>query len=237
MSTGRSCNEAHFREADARLRDTYPSTRLGNKEDPLDELIFVILSGKTQESTYCATFQALKERYPSWSEAHEASPEEIEAVIRFGGLAKKKSLAISRLLSAISERVGRVDLSWLMTLDDRTAYDFLCGLPGVGPKTARCVLVYSLNRPVFAVDTHVARIMYRLGCSRHRRLTDRVQERIEALVPPDIRFSLHVNLVLHGRSICTAQWPQCGACVLADLCPSAFMVDSRKEEPSDASKR
>lgn len=214
-------NEAAVREVDERLRSAYGLSKLGNKEDPLDELIFIILSGKTQESTYSATFDMLKDKYPSWEDASTATSEEIEDVIRAGGLARKKSLAIARLLNSITVRTGRVDLTFLRELDDAAAYDFLRSLPGVGPKTARCVLSYSLDRPAFAVDAHISRIVRRLGWSRHHRLTERVQDRLQDMVPEDIRMSLHVNLVVHGRLVCIERNPLCQRCVLLDLCPSA----------------
>jgi len=216
--------ETLLREVDHRLRHRYGLSRLGNKDDPLDELIFIILSAKTQESTYTAAFDALKARFSSWDDASHASSEEIEAVIRFAGLSIKKSRALAGLLSAVVSRVASADLTFLRGEDDLAAYRFLRDLPGVGPKSARCVLSYSLGRAAFAVDAHVSRIVRRLGWSSHHRLTERVQDDIQALVPPEIRLSLHVNLVNLGRSVCTERSPACQLCVLADLCPSAFRV-------------
>lgn len=213
-----------MREVDERLRRSYGVSRLGNKHDPLDELIFIVLSSKTREEIYFATFDALKRQFPSWDEAANASTEEIAETIRFGGLADKKARAIKLLLTAVISEVGKVDLSFLRDLDDESAETFLCRLPGVGPKTARCVLSYSLDRPAFAVDANVARLMRRLGWSDHTHVSKRVQDQLQELVPPDIRLSLHVNFVVHGRSICTQLRPRCGECVLADLCPGAFQV-------------
>ena len=202
--------ESTVREVVVRLRRVYGLSRLGNKDDPLDELIFIILSGRTQESTYTATFEALRRRFSSWDEAARAGEAEMRQVIQCGGLAGKKARAIARLLATIRERVGCADLAFLRDLDDASAEAFLCSLPGVGPKTARCVLAYSLGRPTFAVDVHASRIVRRLGWSRHHRLTDRVQDRLQACVPPDVRLSLHVNFVFHGRRVCseaeTALW-------------------------------
>ncbi len=218
-------SEQMVRQVDMRLRNAYGLSRLGNKEDPLDELIFIILSGATQEATYMATFDALQKRFPNWEVAAQADIEEIKAAIRFGGLAEKKSVAISNLLKAIVKRVGRADLAFLHQLDDQAVEEFLRQLPGVGPKTARCVLSYSLGRPAFAVDSHVSRIVRRLGWSKHHRLTDLVHDRLQEMVPLDIRISLHVNFVIHGRKVCVERKPRCGSCVIADLCPSAFKAD------------
>ncbi|MBK9712154.1 MAG: endonuclease III [Kouleothrix sp.] len=215
------------REIDRRLCEVYGVSRLGNKDDPLDELIFIILSGATQETKYNATYDALRSAFPTWDDVAGTTPAAIEAIIRFGGLAKKKSTAIARLLAAIVDRVGRADLSFLRELNDEAAYVFLRQLPGVGPKTARCVLSYSLNRPAFAVDAHVERLMRRLGWTQHHRLTDRVHNRLQEIVPPDIRLSLHVNFVVHGRLICTERDPRCADCILADICPSAFRIGEK----------
>jgi endonuclease III len=119
---------------------------LGNKEDPLDELIFIILSNKSREQIYFGTFDALKRRFATWDEAAEAPVAEIAETIRFGGLADKKSRAIKLLLEAIVTEIGRADLSSLHELDDASAEAFLRGLPGVGSKTARCVLSVVLQR-------------------------------------------------------------------------------------------
>jgi len=220
------------REVDERLRRVYRVSRLGNKEDPLDELIFIILSGVTREAIYLATFDALRARFTTWDDAARAAPEEIEEAIRSGGLAGKKSRSIARLLAAVVAEVGHADLSFLRELDDAAIEIFLRRLPGVGPKTARCVLSYSLGRPAFAVDAHVSRLMRRLGWSDHHTLTLRIQDQLQTIVPSDIRLSLHVNFVVHGRAVCTELKPRCAECVLTDLCPSAFKkVDRRYRKP------
>jgi len=221
--------EVVVREVDERLRRVYGVSRLGNKEDPLDELIFIILSGVTREAIYLATFDAMRARYATWDDAARAAPEEIEEIIRFGGLAGKKSRSIARLLAAVVAEVGHADLSLLREMDDAMAETFLRRLPGVGPKTARCVLSYSLGRSTFAVDAHVSRLMRRLGWSEHRTLTPRTQDQLQAIVPPNIRLSLHVNFVTHGRSVCIELKPRCAECVLTDLCPSAFQKVGRRD--------
>lgn len=219
-----SVEETVIREVDARLRRIYGISRLDNKEDPLDELIFIILSGKTREPIYRATFDALTRRFPTWDDAAKVGRAELEKTIHFGGLAEKKAASIERLLMAIVSEIGRADLSFLYGQDDASAETFLRRLPGVGPKTARCVLAYSLGRSAFAVDSNVARLMRRLQWSEHEVVTARVQDRLQALVPSEIRYSLHVNFVVHGRSICTALHPACGDCVLFDLCPSGMLL-------------
>lgn len=221
-------DESIVREVDERLKRSYGVSRLGNKRDPLDELIFIILSNKSREEIYFASFEALKERFPNWSDVAKATVEEIEETIRFGGLAGKKAQAIKQLLNAIEEETGKVDLSFLRKWNNESAEAFLRKLPGVGPKTARCVLSYSLDRPSFAVDANVARLMWRLGWSTHTHVTARVQDQLEDMIPSDIRLSLHVNFVVHGRSVCTQLGPRCDSCTLADLCPFAFKAIDAK---------
>lgn len=215
-----SVSETTVREIDTRLRRLYGLERLGNKEDPLDELIFIILSAKTREEVYFSTFERLRRRFASWEDAARAEPEEIEALISPGGLARKKSRSISLLLRTLVAEAGHADLSLLRDMDDDSAEAFLRRLPGVGPKTARCVLAYSLGRAVFAVDTNIGRIMRRLGLSEYDRVDRRVQDWLQERIPPDLRYSLHVNLVVHGRRICTPSHPRCKDCILASLCPS-----------------
>ncbi len=218
--------EPHIRAVDERLRAAYGVSRLGNKDDPLDELFFIILSGATTEATYSKTFDALRERFPTWNDVANARQEEIEVVLQPAGLSKKKASAIKAVLAALAANNGSLDLSFLNNQTDEDAYDFLRTLPGVGPKTARCVLAYStLNREAFPVDAHVSRVVQRLGWSAHDRLTDRVHDAVQATIPPDVRQSLHVNLVIHGRTTCKQRRPRCRTCVLRDLCPSAVVPE------------
>lgn len=124
-STMRLPSAILVREVHRRLNDAYSSSMLGNKEDPLDELVFIMLSGKTQETNYPVTFDSLRDRFPTWNEAAEATPEEIESAIRSGGLARKKSRAISALLRTVVQRVGSTGLSLLNESDDVAVYNFL----------------------------------------------------------------------------------------------------------------
>lgn len=211
-------NPARIRVLSARLAREYENPRHHNKDDPLDELIFILLSGKTGERAYLRTFEALKSAFPKWNDLLKAPPSKVRKMIEFGGLARKKEEWIRRVLETMSDGNRGVDLSFLSTMSNEEAEGFLTSLPGVGLKSARCVLMYSLGRKVFPVDSHCNRILSRLGLINNRRLSKAVQDEIQALIPEELRYSLHVNLVAHGRSKCTASNPRCSACVIIDIC-------------------
>ena len=205
-------------EISQRLSLYHGDPSLHNKRDPLDELIFIILSAKTSESSYLRTYRALAKAFPNWFDILESRRGSVSRVIKGGGLSKRKESQIRRLLGRIRDQSPTGDLSFLRKLSDEEAERFLTTLPGVGLKTARCVLMYTMNRQKFPVDTHVKRILNRIGLIKSERLTDRVQDEIQRIIPMDIRYKLHVNLVAHGRTICKAANPFCQSCVLSDIC-------------------
>lgn len=202
----------------ARLSSQYGDPRHYNKSDPLDELIFIILSAKTAEASYLRTYDALKNAFDDWFHILDTPRGSVAHIISSGGLSDKKEAQIRALLDDIKERTGAEGLNLLSKMSTNEAEEFLTSLPGVGLKTARCVLMYSLDRDVFPVDTHVRRVLSRLGIIRFERLSDKVQNSIQERVPSEIRHKLHVNLVAHGRAICRAHNPLCNSCVLSDIC-------------------
>jgi endonuclease III len=163
-------------------------------------------------------FATLKRRFPSWEEVLDAPREEVANAIRSGGIADQKAARIQLILAEIEEREGRIDLTRLEGLDDRQVEEYLTTLPGVGPKTAACVLTFSMGRAAFPIDTHVHRVTARLGWIPPGASAERAHQLLGRRVPADIRYDLHVALVTHGRSVCKAQRPRCGPCVLRDLC-------------------
>ena len=223
-----------LRHVSVALSKEYGDPRLHNKSNPLDELIFIILSAKTVESSYLRTYKALRRAFPAWSGILKATPGTVAREIEVGGLAAKKESQIRSLLEAIRRRTGKVSLSFLFEATDHQAEAFLTSLPGVGLKTARCVLMYSLGRTVFPVDTHVRRVLSRLGAIEFERLTDGVQDSIQAEVPK-IRYLLHVNLVAHGRAICRARDPLCDRCVLSDVC--LYYSERKGDSPTARNRR
>jgi endonuclease III len=200
------------------LREWYGRPPHHNKYDPLDELIFILLSAKTSERSYLRTYSRLKTRFPDWFSVLDAPAGAVHEVIAEGGLSKKKEAQIRALLRALSEDSSRFNRKTLSTMDDERLERYLTGLPGIGLKSARCVMMYSLGRQVFPVDTHCRRVLSRIGVIRSRRLTDRVQNEIQGEIPSRLRYDLHVDLVAHGRAVCKSGTPLCDECRLKSHC-------------------
>lgn len=163
----------------------------------------------------------MRARYPRWDAVARAPVRSLERAIAIGGLAATKAPRIKEILRAVRAREGGYDLSRLATMPDDEVVAYLTALPGIGAKTAACVLAFSLGRPVLPVDTHVARIAVRLGLADPRAPADAIQRTLEDLLAPAARVPAHLDLIAHGRATCRAQRPLCEACPVADLCPSA----------------
>ena len=205
------------------LEATYgsPEAELGNKDDPLDEAIYIILSFQTNLSRVRSTWSALRAAYPSWKAVERAPTLEIAGTLRAGGLHRQKARAIRHLLLAVRRDVGELDLDLLHGMNDAEAERFLTRLPGLSWKGARCVLLYSLRRDVFPVDGNTFRILRRLGILTARAVYRRrtLHDALQAGVPIARRRSLHVNLVVHGQRTCLPRSPRCPECSLLALCP------------------
>lgn len=201
----------------AALNDEYGSPRLGNKSNPLDELIYIILSTRTQESAYRAAYRSLRRTYPSWDFINRGELIRVEGLLRPCGLGRIKAQQIVGIIDALKVRFGRTTLAPLRQMSDEDAESFLVSLPGVASKVAKCVLMYSLARDVLPVDVHVHRVATRLGLAGKRR-PDTSQVLIEKAVPTRLRYGFHVNCVAHGRSVCTPRNPRCEGCCIARYC-------------------
>jgi endonuclease III len=213
-----------------RLDVEYGSPNLKNKSDPLDELIFIILSQMTTGPSYERVFDRLKAKFHSWDDLLLTWPTDLRLLIGDAGLAGQKTprlLAIARQLKADH---GVVSLSPLAGASDRRLERYLQGLPGVGLKTAKCVMMYAFGRRVLPVDTHVDRVSRRLGLIPPDITGARAHATLERTVRPALRYGFHVNALTHGRQVCRALRPVCTACVVADLCPST-VCDSRRKSP------
>jgi DNA (cytosine-5)-methyltransferase 1 len=213
---------------DELLEVRYRSADLGNVEDPLEETVYVLLSRQTRESVYRPIFARLRKRFPRWCDILDAPSGEVEDILRPGGFQRQRTEQLKALLAAVhndnlKRSVGAaaagndLTLAYLRDMPDSEAEELLVGLPGIGPKSARCVLAYALNRPRFAVDTHVHRIFRRLGLFQSKgRKKD--HDPFEDAVPPGLRKRLHINLVHHGRAVCRTTHPRCSDCVLVSFC-------------------
>jgi len=193
-----------------------------NRRNPLEEILFIICSIQTDERGYRATFRDLRRRFSRFSQLASAPEHAIAETIAKGGLSRQKASAIKKLLTAVITRFGRPTLEPLRKLPDDECEAILTSLPGVGKKVARCVMMYSLDRKVFPVDTHCWRICRRIGWVRKTRAngmcSPRDMDRLQTKIPPDVRFSLHVNMVSLGREICITPQPKCSLCPLSRFC-------------------
>jgi endonuclease-3 len=187
--------------------------------DALGELIATILSQHTSDVNSARAYERLRLAFPDWAAARDAPQDAIAEAIRVGGLALVKAERIQRVLHEVSEQHGgALDLGYLGDLSLDAARDSLLALPGVGPKTAACVLLFSLGRPAFPVDTHVWRVTRRLGLIGPKVTADAAHVILEQEIPPEWRHTMHVDLIQHGRRICHAQRPECERCALRAHC-------------------
>ncbi|MFN2490744.1 MAG: endonuclease III [Actinomycetota bacterium] len=177
-----------------------------------------VLSQHTSDVNSARAFESLKVRFQSWEQVQHAPDEELADAIRSGGIANLKARRIKRILDAIEAREGGLDLARLAGLSDEDVDAYLRSLPGVGRKTSACVLLFSMGRAAFPVDTHVQRVAGRLGLVPEAATADEVHEILGPRVPPELCYEFHIRLVRHGRDTCTARRPRCGACILFDLC-------------------
>ena len=184
----------------------------------LDELIYTILSQNTSASNCNRAYKSLTDSFDMWDAVADATVEEIAARIKVGGLANIKAPRIKNILQQIRSRQGKRYLQCLADLPEVEGMNYLLGFDGVGKKTAACVLMFALGRPVLAVDTHVHRVSMRLGLIGNIS-ADAAHEQLGGIVSADRVYSFHLNMVAHGRQICHARGPKCSECVLRDLCP------------------
>ena len=222
-----------------RLRTVYGRLRWRPHGDALTELVLTILSQHTNDANSGRAFASLQRRYPTWDEVLAADTVELADRIRSGGLANQKAPRIQEVLARIKESCDDWNLALLRDLPLEEAKAWLRALPGVGPKTAACVLMFALGRPALPVDTHVYRVARRLGLIDERLTAEQAHAALEAQVAPEDTYAFHVALIKHGRHTCTARAPNCGGCVLNDVCPSAFHPSpgpsprfARRGEPS-----
>lgn len=213
------------------LRERYRDWDHHNRCNPLDELLFILCSTRTQEDGYRGTYAALKQEFPTFEALAEAPARYIARPLAPGGLQRQKSRAIREICNRIMAHFGRLSLAPLRDMSDGECEAFLTSLPLVGKKVARCVMMYSLGRAVFPVDTHCWRIARRLGwvrsTQRDGHCSDRDMDRLQTKIPAELRFSLHVNFLSLGREFCGGQSPRCSECPLGGVCPRVGVGTAR----------
>jgi endonuclease-3 len=197
-----------------RLRAAYGAPAPRTRRPALDELVLTILSQNTSDLNCERAYARMRDRFPTWAEVRDAPEAELVDALRPGGLAVQKAPRIQAVLRGLDD----LDLEWLRDIPSEKAMDWLVALPGVGPKTASCVLLFSLGAPVMPVDTHIHRIATRVGLIPAGTGADAAHAILTAMIPPRRMLEAHLLLIQHGRTTCTARRPRCEECVLLDLC-------------------
>jgi len=204
-----------------RLDGAYGTLPWRPNRDPIAELVLTLLSQNTSDTNSGRAFIRLLHTFPDWQAVVDAKVKDVERAIQPGGLAPTKAPRLQAILREVYARTGSFDLSFLGDLPLEEAREWLRSLPGVGPKTAACVLLFALGRPALPVDTHVHRVATRLGLVPEKTTAERAHDVLEAMLTPEQVYPFHIQLIKHGRRTCSAQRPKCPACPLAKGCPSA----------------
>jgi endonuclease-3 len=211
----RQANSSFAREVLRRLETSFGRPEWQVEHTPLDELVLTILSQNTSDTNCERAFASLRTAFPTWDAVVAASDESIADAIGAGGRERFKAPRIKWVVSRVLAYNLLVGIEQ-RPLDEAKA--LLRSLPGVGPKTAACVLLFACRRPALPVDTHVYRVAQRVGLIDGTTNPDVAHEVLEALLDPQDVYSFHVNMILHGRSVCRARSPRCATCPIADIC-------------------
>jgi len=204
------------------LEQEYGPRRWQPDRDPVDVLMGTILSQNTSDANSGRAFASLKASFDSWEAIASAPAEYIAQVIKSGGLSQIKAVRIKQVLGQIEKEQGRISLDSLKSMNMAEAEDYLIHLPGVGHKTARCVLLFSLAKPSLPVDTHVFRVSKRLGLIDSRASIEKAHSLLQERTPSSKVYQFHVHMIEHGRQICHARQPRCDMCILKAICPSSL---------------
>jgi len=212
---------ARIRAIRDRLRETYGRPVNQPHRHPIAELVRTVLSQNTSDGNRDRAFDRLRERYPTWEEVRDAPTEDVIEALRPGGLANTKAPRIQAILRELGDHP---DLDWTETAPREEVLGFLVALPGVGRKTAACVMIFTWDRPEIPVDTHVYRVGTRLGLFRPGASFEEAHDEILRMVDPEDAYEFHINLIRHGRAVCKAQRPRCQGCPLLRMCPHGRAV-------------
>jgi endonuclease-3 len=204
------------------LEQEYGPRKWRTDSDPIDVLIGTILSQNTSDANSGRAFVSLKASFGSWEAVASAPAEHIAQVIESGGLSQIKAIRIKQVLEQIKKEQGRISLYSLKAMDMAEAEEYLMRLPGVGHKTARCVLLFSLGKPSLPVDTHIFRVAKRLGLIDSRASVEKAHSLLQEQIPHSKVYQFHIHMIEHGRQICHARQPRCNRCILRSICPSSL---------------
>jgi endonuclease III len=209
-------NRRRVRAIRDRLRELYGRKQNDPHRDPVHELVLTILSQNTNDRNRDVAYRGLRDSLGDWTSIAGAPTGEVIDAIRPGGLANTKAPRIQEVLRALGPEP---DLDWLEQAPREEAIAYLTSLPGVGRKTAACVMIFSFDRPEIPVDTHVYRVGGRLGLFRERAGFEEAHDEMLAVTDPADAYELHMNLIEHGRRVCRPR-PRCGECALRRMCPA-----------------
>lgn len=200
------------------LERTYGVPLNERASDPLDMLIKIILSQATSDTNSHRTFAALKKRFPTWDAALRARTSTIADTIRSGGLSRQKAAVIKDVLRQIKDEHGTLDLSFLHDFSSEEAVNYLSQFRGIGPKTIACTLLFACRKEVFPLDTHIFRVLRRIGLIPQKFTDRRAHEIMDQIVPKGKFYSFHVNLIRLGRTLCRPRDPLCERCPVVEYC-------------------
>ncbi len=187
------------------------------KPDSVDMLVGTILSQNTNDKNSYRAYQNLKEKFKTWEDVAEQTQSKIERIIKVAGLAKQKSKAIKFVFKELKKRNKKISLNYLNKLGDEEVIAELTKFVGVGVKTASCVLLFSMNRNICPVDTHVHRTLNRIGLV-NTNSPEKTFYKINGNIPRGAAHSFHTNLIRLGREICKSSNPKCSICPLVKNC-------------------
>jgi endonuclease-3 len=223
MDASRLASEVH-----RRLFEFYGQPTWRNPLPPVDELISTILSQNTNDTNRDRAFESLRQRFPSWEAVRDTDPGSVIAAIRPAGLANQKGPRIQQVLHEITAERGSLDLGFLKDMPLEEARAWLMKFKGVGPKTAAIVLLFSLGRPAFPVDTHIYRVTGRVGLRLEKMTVEEAHVHLERAFPPTAYYAAHLNIIRLGREICAARKPACERCPLRKICSYARSLDDQE---------
>lgn len=217
---------AKIRRCESALAEVYGRPVWGGPSNPVEMLVETLLSHNVNDVNRDRAYQRLRERFPDWDDVADAALEEVAEAVRPAGFPAIKGARIQTALRTIREQFGSISLDALLGWTDEQAKEYLRSFPGVGPKTAACVLCFAMGRPVMPVDTHVGRITRRLGLVPERATAEEAHDIMDSITPPELVFPFHVEMIRHGRALCRPTKPACDRCPITAECE--FYVEKER---------